>query len=220
MATRGIKKNRASQLKPTLPPPGDERREELAKRSDELDALAEELAGDVEAGKIDPSKFQPINEILQHLDSSEVSGRLPEYEYVWQATARSGYFIRKSQIEGWEVVQGDMPEAKELKGIAADTTRHWGDCILMRIRKDLALRNARRDRARRRMQQEGVTEVLAEYQDKLRKYGIIVHTDASGQMMDRMMSRAAARQVAGQQIGNMLKSEQGVPGLPLPGRSK
>lgn len=217
---RGIKKHQAAAMTPDLPPAGDERREVLSKRKDELDELAEELAGDVEAGKIDPSKYEPINEILQHLDSSEVTGRLPEYEYLWQFTGRSGFFVRKSQIDGWEVVQGDMPEAKELKGIGADTTRHWGDCILMRIRKDLALRNQRRDRARRRMQQEGVTETLAEYQEKLRQYGIIVHTDASGPMMERMMSRAAARQVAGQQIGNMLKSPQGVPGLPVPGRNK
>ncbi len=218
MRARGIKKNQAAHIEPNLPPAGDERKEVLARRKDELDELAEELANDVEAGKIDPTKYQPINEILQHLDSSEVTGRLPEYEYHWQFTGRSGYFIRKAQIEGWEVVQGDNPEAKELKGIGADTTRRWGDCILMRIRKDLALRNLRKDRARRRMQQEGVTETLAEYQDKLRQYGIIVHTEASGEMMNRMQQRAAARQVAGQALGNMLKSESGVPGLPLPGR--
>lgn len=217
---RAIKRRTAETIQPTLPPAGDERRETLAKRKDELDELAEELAGEVDAGKIDPSKYEPINEILQHLDSSEVTNRLPEYEYLWQSTARSGYFIRKSQLEGYEVVQGDMPEAKELMGIRADTTRHWGDCILMRIRKDLHLRNQRRDRARRRMQQEGVTETLAEYQDRLRQYGIIVHTDAQGKMMERMMSRAAARQVAGQKIGDMLKSPQGIPGLPVPGRSK
>jgi len=201
-----------------LPPAGDARREMMSKRADDLDELAEELAGDVEAGRIDPSKYQPINEILQHLDASEVSNRQDEYEYKWESTARSGYFIRKAQLEGWTVVQGEDPEAKDLMGVRGDTTRHWGDCVLVRCRKDVFLRNQRRDRARRRMQQEGVTETLAEYADKLKQYGIIVHTSATGPMMERMMARAGARQIAGQKIGDMLKSDQGVPGMPVPGR--
>src|ERR1700752_2160460 len=137
-------------IEPDLPPAGYARDEELARRTDTLEEAAEALAEERQTEAIDPSKLEVESELAQHFDELSVSGQLPEYHYVWVNFGFYMRFVKQKQAQGYEVVQGDMPEAMELKGMLADTTRRLGDCILMRVRKDrfVLQERARRERQR------------------------------------------------------------------------
>lgn len=134
-------------INPSTIPAGDARREAMRQVADDLAQAAEEQG--VEGGAIRPDAFEIDNEIAGHFNELEVTNALPEYEYCWVNYNFGGRFIKEKQShrvrEGsglqpvWEVVHGEMPEAPELRGIGADTTRRLGDVLLMRARKDRAL---------------------------------------------------------------------------------
>ena len=68
---------------PTLPPPGDERREVLAARTDVLEEEIDKKSKDTFA--VDPSKLEVDREVRYELDKGEldVSDKDPEYVYKW-----------------------------------------------------------------------------------------------------------------------------------------
>jgi len=193
-----------------LPPPGDARREVLKERAEPLAQAAEAANADV--GTIDPRTFEVENELAQHFNELEVSNAQPEFEYCWVQSAFHGRYIKYKLTEGWEVVQGDMPEALELRGMAADTTRRLGDVILMRMQKDRYLRLRRQREAHQRAMESGVTTALQEMGDRYAGQGIIVHTNPNDQLLKRMQSGAAARQMAGQRFDKMIRTGN-VPGI-------
>lgn len=201
-----------------LPPAGDEQRDELKRRADDLAERAETIG--LDGGRVDPSAFRVENELAQHFNELDVNDADPAYAYCWVQAGYAGRFIKMKLTEGWEVVQGDMPEASELRGMGADTTRRLGDVILMRCRRDRYALLQRREKDKRARMEEGVTGVLRELGEKYRGKGVIVHTDTSTmneQTVKRMSNRAAAQRTAADQTEQWLR-EGRMPGAPAPAR--
>ena len=117
-----------------LPPSGYKRDEELKKRTDELQQKAEEASKDTIA--IDPKKMEIDREmqmLLRRGDGAiQVSNAQPGFHYVWAAEYNTNKIdiVNKMRV-GYEVVQGNDPEAREYQDV--DTKRRMGDVILMRI---------------------------------------------------------------------------------------
>lgn len=61
---------------PNLPPAGYRRNETLARNQDNLDQQIDRLEEARRLFKLDESKFDPDNEILQHMQRSGVNGRV------------------------------------------------------------------------------------------------------------------------------------------------
>lgn len=157
----------------SLPAAGDARREEMLRRADGLTQAAERLRDSVGIHNADPKAFQVENEIGQFteggMDGSEVSDALDDYVYHWeQADIRNTFgnlWVTQAKSIGWEVVGGDMPEAKERRFV--DGTRRWGDTILMRMRRERANALEIVDRRRRLARSEGISLRVLEEADRL-----------------------------------------------------
>lgn len=202
----------------TLPPAGDEQREILTEREDTLQQAAEERADTTERGSIDPRAFRIESELAQHFNELEVSNQDPAYSYCWVQSGFYGRMVKAKLAEGWEVVQGDLEEAIELKGMGADTTRRLGDVILMRVTKDRHLILKRRERLKREAQELSVTGTLSELAEKYRQLGLVVHTDLKGihpNTVKTMQVRAQARQTAARTMDHWLRDGR-MPGAPAP----
>jgi hypothetical protein len=113
---------------------------------------------------------------------------------------------------GWQLVQSDMPEAKELNDVTG--LRKVGDVVLMRCSTDFytAQRRYLEDLTYRR--RLGVTEGLHDMAQRYGKYGLQFHTsdDGPNPVMQQAMSRMHARQMAYSKMDNMLRSGT-VPGV-------
>lgn len=125
---------------------GYKRREQLARRLDNLNQVAEKLSEDTGIYKIDTNKLKDEPEILKHLNFNnftfEVDNPVEGYCYLWERDNHNSIAYRKQQARsllgaghaGWEVVNRDMPEAPEL--LHVDGSRKIGDVVLMRIKRD------------------------------------------------------------------------------------
>lgn len=207
-------------------PLGDARREAQRVAADDLAEKAESLGA--EGGAIDPKKFKVEREIAQHFNELEVTEAQPEYEYCWVNAGFAGRFIKAklservrlggSIVAVWEIVQGDMPEARELRGMMADTTRRLGDVILMRARKDAFLRVKQLREARVRALHTGTTTELEEMAEQQRRQGrnVVIRTDFGPDQLEQMGRRAMVRQQAMGMVDQMIRNGS-VPGLGGPG---
>lgn len=206
-------------------PAGDARREAQRAAADDLAERAETAGPD--GGAIDPKALVIDSELAQHFNELEVTNADPAYEYCWVQAGFHGRFVKQKLTERvpeswgmapvWEVVQGDMAEAPELRGnVGLDTTRRLGDVILMRARKDRYLKSKRVRDARRAAMFSGTTTELEELGRQYRHRGIIVHTNMGQEQLDLMGRRAAMRQQASQMVDGMLR-DGSVPGLGAPG---
>jgi hypothetical protein len=149
-----------------LPPPGDERREVLKKRLEALNVEAEKIASELGIERADPARLREDREARYAYeklaasvdDDVPISNRQPGFHYacVWRDPfGRLGNRVVFSYIkDGWEVVKGDMPEARDCPQMGPCSERYYADTILMRIpveryeamrRKNLALRIAREE---------------------------------------------------------------------------
>ena len=209
---------------PAALPAGDARREAQRQAADAL-AQEAEMRG-VEGGAVDPRAFQIDNEIAQHFNELEVSEAQPEFAYCWVQAGYHGRFIKMKQTERvpedgrmvpvWEIVQGDMPEALELRGMMADTTRRLGDVILMRARKDRYFKLRKQREAHNADVQRGITAELEEMGRRYRGAGVVVTTDMDANRLEEIGRRAAIRAQAGQMVDGMIRNGT-VPGLGEPG---
>jgi hypothetical protein len=150
---------------------GDTRRDNLALKAEKLIAAANKLLEQIDVEVADPANLEVDNEVRQALnDLNEVyvSNAQSEFAYAWQfrdpRNEFGGRYVRKMQALGYEVVSGDMPEAKEHKFV--DGTRVVADCLLMRIRIDRLAVLARRDRLLRDAQQAGIVARVAELAER------------------------------------------------------
>lgn len=209
MATPGKQIQNPSQR--PLPPAGDERREELARRTDELAQLGEQAADANELHAISPSALLLENEIVGKLDHLKVTDARPEYRYCWvNWRSLEGRMIQFKKSEGWELVAGDDPECAELRDELGQ--RKIGDTKLMKMRLDRWVELDRQQRALRALRERGVDEALYELGEKYAGKGVIVHRNVDPKLMARMATRAAAQQIAGQRFNRMLQRGQ-VPGV-------
>ncbi|KKK54983.1 hypothetical protein LCGC14_3079180, partial [marine sediment metagenome] len=216
-----------------LPPAGYERNEELLKRVDKLEALVEEKINGAEVHSIDPRSFQ-IDPAMQHLLDERgrfhVSKADPVYQYTWVYTGQGGQMVWQKKYWGWEVVQGNMLEAKEAQK-AEDTTRRIADTLLMRMRLDVYYKLEDALARKRQAIEQGSTNNLMELGQKYAKHGIKVHTDGDGQFASRrgpnvlstLESRAASgfgvHREASKQVGQMAKDGT-LPGVTHPNHRK
>lgn len=222
---------RASRSQPTWQgpspadlPAGDERREAEARSADDLAERAETRG--VEGGAIDPKAFKIDREIASRFNELEVTNAQPEYEYCWVNAGHAGRFIKaklservrmgQSIVPVWEVVQGEMPEAIELRGMMADTTRRLGDVVLMRAKKDVFLRVKQLRQAHLQAMQNGTTTELQELGERYRHRGVVIRTSFAEDQLEVMGRRAMARQQAHQILDGMMRDGT-VPGLGRPG---
>lgn len=205
-------------------PAGDERRDAERSATDQLAQAAEQRQ--VDGGTIDPQALKIDNEIAQHFNELEVTNAQPEYAYCWVNAGHAGRFIKAKLSERvrlgdtivpvWEVVQGDMPEAPELRGMMADTTRRLGDVILMRAKLDAYLRVKQLREARARAMFTGTTTELEELGRQYRHRGVVIRTDFGADQLEQMGRRALLQQQAHQMVDRMMRTGT-VPGLGRPG---
>lgn len=194
---------------PNLPPAGYERDEELKQREDALQEQAELAAEQVDVGRANPKVFHVDNELAQWFDELDVNGAQDEYAYSWTPTHTYGRFVQQKLYKGWEIVQGDMPEARALKH--TDTTRKLGDVILMRIKKDRKAMLDKREDYKRAQQELGVSAQLQELADR---YGtrIIDQEEMDPGQLRRLEAQARARGRAGKMMDKWLRDGR-MPGM-------
>lgn len=215
---------RKPRVVPAELPPGDERREAMAAVADELAERVETET--IEGGAIDRKNLKVENELAQHFNMLEVSNQDPAYRYAWKWTGQHGVQIKMALAEGWRVVQGDDPEAIELKGMGADTTRRLGDVMLMKMPIDRYLLLQRRAAKQREAREQSVVgnfqEILGPYHQRYGATAIVQGVDVmTGQpvdskRLDHMWKRSQAAAQGGRMIDEALR-EGTMPGVPAPG---
>jgi hypothetical protein len=219
-----------------LPPPGDERREVLSRRRDELEEASERLSSEQEVFAIDPKALTVDRELAHNynpatLSIMNVTSPQPGYEYCWaNAVSQSGLQVMMKKYDGWKVVSGSDPENMEHKH--TDGTRRIADTLLMRIPLERKKALDERDEVMRKRVQSGVSAELEELGRKYHGRGIRVHTpnestDPDSRYRDRGFSeqhlssdprRRLVEKEAARQIGEL--SREKIPGVPLPGETK
>lgn len=203
-----------------LPPAGDARREELKRRDDDLAArlakIEEALGFDNSAGPaVDIARIPIENEIASKFDYLKVTDAQPEFAYYWaNEKAAHGLDMTAHQTMGYEIVCGDMPEARNTKDVRG--YRVIGDVILMRTPLDNYLKLRQLDRQKRQMREDSVTATLQAMGDRWARRGIKVHQELNEYQMSRLARQSQAQQIARQQFNDMVRSGR-VPNL-QPGR--
>jgi len=212
-----------------LPPPGDERKDELKRREDVLAEKAEQIAKENEVYAIDPNSLKVDNELAQYWDPQEgtmlrVTDAQPGRAYNWANHAvQHGTDVTRKLSRGWKVVSSGDPECIHLK--SADGTRRVGDLMLLWMPAERAEMLKVKDEARADTIYGKNSPINQEIEDLARKRpnSFILHeprvTTSSGnlgQMIQSANASDAARTQAAKMLGNMLKNE--VPGIPIPGR--
>jgi hypothetical protein len=109
------------------------------------------------------------------------------YVYVLASLCAHARDVWIKKKEGWEVVQGDMPEARELVKHGhgdSDTVRQIGDAILMRMQEERYVKYRATQRVFAK-QREGV--ITARMRETAAKSDgkIIIHTDPTQRNMER-----------------------------------
>jgi len=207
----------------SLPPAGHARDEALRERADALEEQAETRANAEERYAIDPKAFRVENELAQHFDELSVSNPDPAFAYCWVWTGRQGYFIKAKQairVEEdshmqlcWEVVQGAMVEAEELKDVTG--LRRLGDVILMRCRRDRYRKLQQREAQKRQAQSAGIDGRLREQAEEINRRvpGLVTVHDINDPAVSHALKRAQAQSIAKQQFTTQLRD--GTLGQPM-----
>lgn len=207
------------------PPPSQA---DLARKAERLIQAAHKLLEQMDVNTGDPAQLQVENEVRQALNEMNevyVSNAQSEYTYSWifrdPHNEYGGRYVRKMQALGWELVSGDMAEAKEHRFV--DGTRVVADCLLMRCRLDRKLLLDKRDRLLRDAQQAGI---VARVHELAERAGTRVYDKLPGFVEEAMTDQAnQRRQTAlrdfhrmnvGGKMDRMLKTGA-IPGIPAPG---
>lgn len=165
----------AEQAASELPPEGHERREALKRRMETLEEQIARMSDKILQGTIDAKELEIVDEIASKTQYLSVSNADPEYVYGWKSTNRHSQHVQACKALGWEIVQGDDPEAIELKNVHDNSTaRTLGDVVLMRIKRDryIVLRAQEQAKTRRIQGEQGITPDLLQMMDKYKDRGI------------------------------------------------
>jgi len=208
----------------SLPARGHARREEELRRQDRLQAEAERIAAQIQAGTVDPRQLDIVNDIANKTQYLSVSNPDPAFVYGWMSKNRHGQHVQAMRQLGWTTVQGDDPECIELKGTlggtSPGTTRELGDVILMKIPRERYLVIKALEIAKQRNLQKASTSALYEMGEKYRNKGIIVRPfrmeDPDGDLSGPEMKprRFTSKEKAMQMMSDHLKSGT-VPGMEI-----
>ena len=158
----------------SLPEEGHARREAIKRREETLEMQIARLSDKILNGTIDAKELEIVNEIANKTQFLNVSGAKPGYVYSWASKNRHGQHIQALKNLGWETVQGDDPEALELKGMDGGTTRQLGDVMLMRIKQDIYIVLKAQEQAKTRRTQQNSASTLIELGDRYRDKGFSV----------------------------------------------
>jgi len=214
-----------------LPPPGDERREELRRRADELAAEVEALSAKTERERIDPTKLVVENEIASQFDEYDnwnlrIIDSRDDMVYKWVYRDPSGkfggYHVMREKTLGWEVVQGTGPESPEARNyLYVDGTRVVGDCLLMRVRKDRYIMLSRREHAKAQRQQQTVTSRLEELGEEAQRRGLgrvsVGPENMNPKIAERLFKTSTAKRMVESTVEQMIRDGR-MPGVPAPGK--
>lgn len=219
----------------SLPPPGDEQREVLRRRREDLEKYAEQLADNAIAMKKD--LFDVDREIRDPL-ANALTNLLPGYSYCLVCTRLDGKDVWQKKSEGWEVVSGNHPEAPNLR-VKEDGTRRIGDTILMRATDEQYVKIKAAEFHRARMREAAVSsEIIQKGEDLARKTDGAVNLVMNpadrktphGSLLQVMERRSGARrrhpasasprqqaidQQAQEGVDSMLRDGT-IPGMPAP----
>jgi len=151
----------AEKVDPQLEPAGYKRDEQLAKRKDELEEAMETSTPEAYAMGDIPEDREIMHDVVSGY--TRVTNKQPGYEYAWtydpvsdpSNIARMG--IAERFMRGYEFVQGDMPEAQELKNSTPDGRRRVGDVTLMRCKREVFEKWRKHDEAELK-RKEGIFE--------------------------------------------------------------
>lgn len=190
-----------------LPAAGHAQREVLKQREDELaekvDAAQHSAEGH-EVGSIDPDTFNDDIEIMANFDGLDVSNRQPGFEYKWvryDSQYNIGYWVNHAKVSKWQVVCGDMPEAKEHE--IAGGMRKIGDCVLMRIPAKF---KAALDRREQQDNEHRRSAASSNLQELGKSKGVIVKTtDTDPDLLQRMSAQHRGTMAATTQYTQALK---------------
>lgn len=207
----------------TLPDAGPERAEYLRRKAAEMvnEANRIETALDLNCAVGDVPIDREVRQSLNAESDVVVSKPQPGYRYCWvyrdPQNTTGGVQVRKHQALKYEIVKGDMPEAREHRQVTGE--RWVADCLLMRIKNEDYVEQQMRERARRLAMQEACEAPLRNVADR---YGVRVLD--MGELADvGPFSKDAARgkyyrMNATGAIDRQLKSGT-LPGAPQPGHS-
>lgn len=208
-----------------LPPPGDERREVLAARTDELAAKAEELGAD--AGEINPKAFRVENEIAQHMHPRTrhmmPPNANPEYEYCWVQRDPKGQYgnqwVYAKQDEGWDLVLASDPDAVGMNRMWHVEGVVVGDVILMRCsRGRFDELQQLQDEKTRRVEQNTYGELEARAQ----RHGVgIFDAGTPGELRNQIQARSGGGRMVvpvRPSHGDQALRTGNLPGMPAPRR--
>lgn len=139
----------------------------------ELMAEAAEMETAADLGVVDPSKLKIDREVSALLDNTfkeiEVEDPQEGFRYVWifrdPHNDTGGAAVRRMQSIGYEVVSGDMPEARKRKSVTGE--RWVADCLLMRVPMEKYLDHQIAERRRRLLLQDALLNPLREMTDRL-----------------------------------------------------
>lgn len=217
-----LKPEQAAQVEPNLPPLGAARDDLLAQRTDALAEAAETQTPDT--GKIPERFLEPDREIQSDIENDymNIGSNNPLYKTCWVNFANlNGQMIWKKKAQGWQVATPEVfPEAEHL--CKADNTIRVGDVLLMFIRIDFYQKLIAKEEENRRRQQYGLDSSVYELANKHPNIFKNVSTDdnptLNPQTQELVEKRRGATKSAINAIGQQMKSPNGVPGIPLPGR--
>lgn len=206
--------------KTSLPPAGHARTDELKRRTDKLEELAEKQYAGVES--IDPSKLEPDREIQYSISNNylEIGVNHPFLKTKWvNCVNQHSTMVWQEKAKGWKVSTiHEFPEAAPL--VREDNTIRVGDVLLMHIRIDEHLKLEQREEQKRFRQQLGIE---AELHDIVGKHSnaFTVHSENTGGIPDSITSRmggdlrrSASHQIAARTLGERLKRGT-IPGVPI-----
>lgn len=207
--------------RPIDEPAGVKRTEAMAQAKDDLAEKAEALPKE----SISPRKIEINREIASVLvqQQNKVSGGLPDKVYCWvryrrpdgtsDSSAIDAKLVEEVTVDGqkqpmWEVVTGDMPEARERKGVGADSTRRIGDVLLMRCDRDVYA--AWQDNQERYTQLFNGRAIAPEggrvFIDKGRRVHVsTISNDPNDKRYKKMMTSAAANEIANRQFDQQIR---------------
>jgi hypothetical protein len=214
------------EIDPSLPPPGSERNEILARRTDELEEAADAL--NAQSGTI-PEKFmQPDHNVQRDIRRGflDIGSDHPFLKTKWvNCVNQHGSKVWEAKSQGWRVATvEDFPEAQDMR--KEDNTLRVADTILMCIRMDAHVRIQQQEDAKREAAQYGLEGSV---HDMARRHSNVfrnVYSESTGGLPDnvsqrvsaistaRNLTRGAAQRMAANQIGNRMK-EGLIPGIPL-----
>ena len=186
----------------SLPDPGYQRNETLAAQADDLSAEADRLNSSPDAPiVIDRQKVaEAIEAAKRELNgkSSDITGAQPGRVYCWVSVPERSkslapdIFVQMARRDGWVVVQGEDPEAREFR-TKVDSTRKRLNQILMWTTKENHEKLAARLEAKVQMRTGPMVRQLSNSRDR-RFYGLeSMPTEAREKLIARARDEAASR---------------------------